>query len=87
MGVSGKRTTWTKRGSLEERGGRCRAPGLRQAREAAGVTQAELAEKTGYSTSLLNALEGGGGKTVHRMVVSRIAAVLGVDPALLRGEL
>ncbi len=71
-------------GSLSGRGARCAAPGLRRAREAAGVSREELAEKTGYTVQTLAALEDG--ETVHRMNVSRIAAALGVDPALLRGE-
>lgn len=76
---------WTSRGDLEGRGGQCKAPGLRPAREAAGVTLQELAEKTGYGTGQLAAIEGG--EMVHRLCVSRIAATLGVDPALLRGEI
>ena len=47
---------WTGRGSLGSgRGAECQAPGLRQAREAAGLTQAELVEKAGgYSVDMLN---------------------------------
>jgi ribosome-binding protein aMBF1 (putative translation factor) len=82
--VSASRGRWTSRGDLEGRGGQCHAPGLREAREAAGVTLEELAETTGYTPGQLRSIEDG--QRVHRMVVSRISAALGVDHALLRGE-
>ncbi len=67
-----------------QRGAECQAPGLRQAREAAGLSQAELAERVGcYTTGQLNAIEQG--QVVPCVAVSRIAAALGVDPAMLRG--
>lgn len=49
------------------------------------MTQAQLAEKVGYDIGMVAAIEEG--ETVHRLSVSRLAAVLGVDPARLRGEI
>lgn len=87
MARSGRERTsgrWTNRDPLEERAARCEAPGLRWAREAAGMTLEQLAEKAGYSVGVVADIEDG--KIVHRMVVSRLAGVLGADPAVLRGE-
>lgn len=44
---------WTSRGDQDQRGGQCRAPGLRQAREAAGMTREELAELAGYGVEIV----------------------------------
>lgn len=75
---------WTNRDPLEERAAQCEAPGLRWAREAAGMTLEQLAERAGYTAAVVADIEDG--KIVHRMVVSRLAGVLGADPAVLRGE-
>jgi hypothetical protein len=77
--VSANGGRWTGRGALEGRGGQCRAPGLPAAREAAGMTLEEPTERTGYGIGLLGSIEEG--QMVHRMAVSRIAGVLGADPA------
>ncbi len=82
--MGGHRMPPARGGSLVQRGARSAAPGLRQAREAAGVTQAELAAKTGWSVQALAALEGGA--VVSMTEVSRVAAALGVDPAALRQQ-
>lgn len=73
------------REQMEGSGAHCQAPGLRRAREAAGMTQAQLAEKVGYTAGVVAEIEEG--RIVHRIVVSRLAATLGADPARLRGEL
>ncbi len=72
------------RGSLYGRGARSAAPGLRKAREAAGLSQQELAEKTGYSVQIIAALEAGA--VVRMTEVSRVASALGVAPQELRGQ-
>ncbi|MDP9477202.1 MAG: hypothetical protein M3R38_16245 [Actinomycetota bacterium] len=43
------------------------------------MTLEELTERTGYGIGLLGSIEEG--RMVHRMAVSRIAGVLGADPA------
>ena len=55
---------------------------LRSARRAAGLTQAELAERVKVSQTTISQLEDGrisGVRSAHETVV-RIARVLGVDP-------
>jgi len=51
------------------------APGLRAAREAAGLTVEELGERCGYGAGVVAALEAGG--TAHSQTISRIAANTG----------
>jgi transcriptional regulator with XRE-family HTH domain len=65
-------------------GSQSAAPGLKSAREAAGLTLGELSQRTGYPVQTLAALEGG--LVVRMTEVSRVAAALGVDPAVLRGD-
>jgi transcriptional regulator with XRE-family HTH domain len=61
------------------------APGLKEAREAAGVTLEGLAELTGYPADFLQRMENEG-QTAPRVVTSRISAVLGVEHVAVRGE-
>ena len=61
------------------------APGMKEAREAAGVSLSELSEMTGYSSDLLRKIEAGD-VPVPRITTSRISAVLGVETPLVRGE-
>ncbi len=61
------------------------APGLREAREAAGVSVEALSELTGYPVDFLRRMEDEG-QTAPRVVTSRISAVLGVEHAKVRGE-
>ncbi len=61
------------------------APGLREAREAQGVTLEALSELTGYPADFLRRMEDEG-QTAPRVVTSRISAVLGVEHTAVRGE-
>ena len=61
------------------------APGMKDAREAAGVSLAELAELTGYSSDLLAKIEAGD-LPVPRLTTSRISAVLATEHTAVRGE-
>ncbi len=61
------------------------APGLREAREAAGVSVEALSELTGYPADFLRRMEDEG-QTAPRMATSRISAVLGVEHTAVRGE-
>jgi hypothetical protein len=61
------------------------APGLREAREAQGVTLEALSELTGYPADFLRRMEDEG-QTAPRMATSRISAVLGVEHTAVRGE-
>jgi hypothetical protein len=61
------------------------APGLREVREAQGVTLEALSELTGYPVDFLRRMEDSG-QTAPRVVSSRISAVLGVEHAAVRGE-
>jgi len=54
------------------------------ARKQAGITQAELAERTGISQSRICTLETTTGETTTARNRARLAYALGVDPALLR---
>jgi transcriptional regulator with XRE-family HTH domain len=58
---------------------------LKIARQIAGLTQRELADRSGVATSTLSLLESGKRPydTVGYADIMRIAAVLGVDPDLL----
>lgn len=61
------------------------APGLQATREAAGLTQEQLAERAGYALAVVSALENGG--TAHTVTISRLAAACGVhDLRVVRGE-
>jgi transcriptional regulator with XRE-family HTH domain len=61
------------------------APGLEAARVAAGLTIAELAQRTGYPVSVIQALEAGG--SAHTNTISRLAANIGPhDLRLIRKE-
>ena len=53
-------------------------PGLKGAREAAGLTQLGLAAASGVATNTLHGLETGKQKRVARHAARRIAAALGV---------
>lgn len=61
------------------------APGLKTAREAAGVDLEGLAELTGYSPDYLRRMEEEG-QTAPRIVTSRISAVLSVEHLGVRNE-
>lgn len=61
------------------------APGLREIREAQGVTLEALSELTGYPVDFLRRMEGEG-QTAPRVVTSRISAVLGVEHTSVRAE-
>jgi len=61
------------------------APGMQAAREAAGVSLAELSEMTGYSSDLLAKIEAGN-VPVPRITTSRISAVLATEHTAVRGE-
>ena len=61
------------------------APGMKEAREAAGLSLAVLAGLTGYPADLLAKIEAGD-VPVPRITTSRISAVLGVETPLVRGE-
>ncbi len=61
------------------------APGMKEAREAAGVSLAELSEMTGYSSDLLAKIEAGD-VPVPRITTSRISAVLATEHTKVRGE-
>ncbi len=61
------------------------APGLKAAREAAGVTLEALAELVGYPADYLRRMEDEG-LTAPRIVTSRLSAVLGVEHTVIRGE-
>lgn len=55
----------------------------RELRESRGWTQAELAEKSGVRVATLSAIENGRTKGIDFDTLERLAAALGVDPALL----
>ncbi len=61
------------------------APGMRTAREAAGVSLAELSEMTNYPVDLLAKIEAGD-LPVPRLTTSRISAVLATEHTAVRGE-
>ncbi len=61
------------------------APGLREVREAQGVTLEALSELTGYPADFLRRMEDSG-QTAPRVVSSRISAVLGVEHIAVRHE-
>ncbi len=61
------------------------APGMKEAREAQGVTLEALSELTGYPVDFLRRMEDEG-QTAPRVVTSRISAVLGVEHTAVRGE-
>ncbi len=61
------------------------APGMKEAREAAGLSLAELAELTNYPPDLLRKIEAGN-VPVPRVTTSRISAALGVEHVAVRGE-
>jgi ribosome-binding protein aMBF1 (putative translation factor) len=61
------------------------APGMKDAREAAGVSLAELAELTNYPVGLLAEIEAGN-VPVPRLTTSRISAALGAEHVAVRGE-
>jgi transcriptional regulator with XRE-family HTH domain len=60
------------------------APGMREAREAAGMSLEELAAQTGYPAYVLAELERGT-RPAPRIVTSRISAVLGATTVDVRG--
>ncbi len=61
------------------------APGMQAAREAAGLSLAELSEMTGYSSDLLAKIEAGN-VPVPRITTSRISAALATEHTKVRGE-
>jgi predicted transcriptional regulator len=61
------------------------APGMKEARESAGVSLAELAELTNYPPDLLAKIEAGD-VPVPRVTTSRISAVLATEHTAVRGE-
>jgi len=69
----------------EERPTKYTASGFQAAREAAGMTQAEVAEASGYSVGLIAAIESGA--LYHTLTISRAAGVIpGCDLRLIRDE-
>jgi len=56
---------------------------LRQAREAAGLSQAELAERTGLAQAQLSAIETGMIRQPSPENVTKLAAALGIPDPLL----
>jgi transcriptional regulator with XRE-family HTH domain len=60
-------------------------PGLKAAREAAGLTQLALAAASRVATNTIYGLESGKQKRVGRDAARRIAAALGVPLGLLVG--
>lgn len=58
---------------------------MKEAREEAGVSLAELSEMTGYSVELLKKIEGGD-VPVPRLTSSRIAACLAAETTKVRAE-
>src|SRR4051794_10713204 len=62
-----------------------RAPGLQAAREAAGMSIAEVAQACGYGASIVAAMEAG--EKFHSMSISRVASVIpGHDLSQIRDE-
>jgi len=61
------------------------APGMKDAREAAGLSLAALAELTNYPPDLLRKIEAGD-LPVPRVTTSRISAVLATEHTKVRGE-
>jgi ribosome-binding protein aMBF1 (putative translation factor) len=61
------------------------APGMKEAREAAGVSLGELAELTNYPVDLLRKIEAGN-VPVPRITTSRISAALATEHTAVRGE-
>jgi predicted transcriptional regulator len=61
------------------------APGMKEAREAAGLSLAELAELTNYPPDLLAKIEAGD-VPVPRITTSRISAALATEHTKVRGE-
>jgi Helix-turn-helix len=69
----------------EERPTRYTASGFQAARELAGMTQAEVAEISGYPVGVIAGIERGG--TYHTLTVSRAAsAIPGHDLSQIRDE-
>lgn len=56
---------------------------IREAREAKGWTQAELAQKAGIRRATVNRIENQRIYTIDLAVLEKLADALGVDPALL----
>ena len=56
---------------------------LREAREAAGMTQLELAEAAGTRQATISDLERGEAKTLRLALLERLADALGVEPGEL----
>lgn len=56
---------------------------LREAREAAGLTQAELAERAEVRQATISDMETGKRRSVDLILLDRICAVLGVEPGEL----
>lgn len=52
---------------------------IKEARERAGLSQAELAEKAGVSRSIINGLETGRASVTTTTTIARIATALGVS--------
>ena len=70
---------------MSERPTRLRAPGLRAAREAAGMTVEDVARLCGYGADTIRRMEAG--DSYHIGEISRAASVIpGHDLRLIRGE-
>jgi transcriptional regulator with XRE-family HTH domain len=56
---------------------------VREIREAKGLTQRELARRSGIMQASLSAIETGRTKGIDFVTLARLADTLGIDPALL----
>jgi ribosome-binding protein aMBF1 (putative translation factor) len=69
----------------EQRPAKYSPSGLAEAREAAGVSIEELAQRTGYDASVIRSMEAG--EPFHTVSISRVSAALGDhDLRQVRGE-
>lgn len=56
---------------------------LRELRESAGITQEELAKRSGVSRVTISKLESGAQKVTTNTTILQIAKALAIDPGLL----
>lgn len=59
---------------------------MKQIRTTNGLTQQEIADKTGVTQAFISQLETGARQTKSRYVIITIATVLGIEPKELGGE-
>lgn len=60
---------------------------IRKQREAAGMSQSELAQVAGISRTYLSLIERGEARNISFSILSHLALALGTSPAALTGEI